>query len=217
MILISLIMAIDLALRLPGSDPWSDTGVERGVLTELNRARTSPDVFAQSLREERAYYRGNLLVRPGAGVAFQTKEGVAPVDEAIVFVSHAKAEAPLSPALILAAAATDHQTDQRASGLIGHVGRDGSLPGDRVRRRGGNIYVGEVITYGTSDPAGIVRQLIVDDGVADREHRQLLFDPGLRYAGVSCGPHPLYRYMCVVTLGRTPDGQPLRDRQRGRS
>ena len=38
----------------------------------------------------------------------------------------------------------------------------------------------------------------------------VLFDGSLRYAGVSCGNHPVYRYMCVVTVGRTKDGQPLR-------
>lgn len=210
MIILSLIMAVDLASRPSGAVSWPDVGVERAVLSELNRARTGPGAFARSLRDQRGWYRGNLLVRPGADAAFLTQEGVAPVDEAIAFVDGEAAEVPLSPAPVLAAAAADHQLDQHQSGLTGHAGRDGSTPGDRVRRRGGDIYVGEVIAYGATDPADIVRQLIVDDGVADRGHRRLLFDPSLRYAGVSCGAHPVYRYMCVVTLGRTADGQPTR-------
>ena len=210
MIVLPIIMAINFALRLP-SDVAGPVGtVESAVLSELNRARTNPDIFVRSLREQRGCYRGNLLVQPGADAPFETQEGVVPVDEAIAFVSSEAAEAPLLSAPVLAAAAADHQADQQGSGLIGHAGQDGSSPSDRVRRHGGDVYVGEVIAYGASDPAEIVRQLIVDDGVADRGHRRLLYDPTLRYAGVSCGAHPVYRYMCVVTLSRTPDGQPTR-------
>jgi len=49
--------------------------------------------------------------------------------------------------------------------------------------------------------------LIVDDGVADRGHRTLVYSPELRYAGVSCGPHPIYRTVCVIDLGITADGR----------
>jgi len=206
MFVMPLIMAANLMVRLPDSS----ASVEYAVLAELNRARTNPASFARSLREQRPFYRGKLFSRPGAAV-YLTEEGVAPVDEAITFVSGATVELPLLPASVLTAAAVDHQVEQRDTGTVGHVGPDGSTPSERVRRRGGNVYVGEVIAYGSTDPADIVRQLVVDDGVADRGHRRLLFDPALRYAGVSCGSHPVYRYMCVVTLGRTPDGQPARN------
>lgn len=208
--MLSVVMAIDLRLRPPAGTPPQALSVESAVLSELNRARTDPAAFVRSLRDQRSRYNGNLLMPPGAEAAFLTQEGVAPVDEAIAFVAHNTAEAPLRPAPVLAAAAADHQAEQQSSGLVGHAGRDGAMPSDRVRRHGGGAYVGEVIAYGASDPAEIVRQLIVDDGVADRGHRRLLYDASLRYAGVSCGAHPVYRYMCVVTLGRTPDGQPLR-------
>ena len=185
-----------------------DLAVSRAVLAELNRARTAPAAFAASLAGQRSFYQGTLLVRPGQET-FETTEGVAPVDEAIAFARAEAAATPLLPAPVLAAAAADHQAEQRLTGDVGHVGPDGSSPADRVRRRGGDGYVGELITYGTTDPADIVRQLAVDDGVADRGHRQLMYDRSLRYAGVACGPHPVYRYMCVVTVGRTPDGQPV--------
>lgn len=213
MIAIALIMAANLGLRWP-DEARRRLDTERAVLVELNRARTSPAALAAALRTERAYYRGNLLVRPGAEAAILTEEGIAPVNEAIAFVEGETAQAPLVPAAVLAAAAADHQNDQGSSGLVGHTGGDGSMPADRVRHHGGGAYVGEVIAYGSDDPAGIVRQLIVDDGVSDRGHRHLLYDASLRYAGVSCGTHPVYRYMCVVTLGRTPDGRPLHERGR---
>ena len=223
------VIAVDFALRVPGamstplpslpSTPSLSAAsaiglsapptIESAVLAELNRARTDPAAFARSLREVRGYYHGNLLARPGVGTTYLTQEGVAPVDEAIAFVDGEAAQAPLSSATVLTAAAIDHQAEQRADGTVGHAGHDGSTPAERVRRHGGNVYVGEVIAYGSNDPTDIVRQLIVDDGVADRGHRRLLYDASLRYAGVSCGDHPVYRYMCVVTVGRTPDGQPI--------
>lgn len=211
MVILGIIMAADLVSGRSLTAAAPVVAIEEAVLAELNRARTSPASLAGALRDDRGWYQGNLLMRPGAAEAILTEEGVAPVDEAIAFVGRKAAEAPLAAAPILAAAAADHQADQRGSGLVGHVGGDGSLPADRVRQHGGGGYVGEVIAYGASDPAAIVRQFVVDDGVADRGHRRLLYDPSLRYAGVSCGAHPVYRYMCVVTLGRTPDGQSVRD------
>lgn len=218
MIVMPLVLALDLALRLPGTMPVvtpapvpvSTPSIEQAVLAELNRARTDPAGFAQTLRTVRTYYRGTLLARPGASAIYLTQEGVVPVDEAIAFVDRETASAPLSPTPVLTAAAVDHQAEQHSDGSVGHAGRGGSTPAERVRKRGGSIYVGELIAYGSADPADIVRQLVVDDGVADRSHRRLLFDASLRYAGVSCGNHPVYHYMCVLTVGRTPDGRPVR-------
>jgi len=51
-----------------------------------------------------------------------------------------------------------------------------------------------------------MRQLIVDDGVADRGHREIVYSAELRFAGAACGPHPVYGTMCVIDLGVTPDG-----------
>jgi hypothetical protein len=56
-----------------------------------------------------------------------------------------------------------------------------------------------------------MRQLIVDDGVADRGHRSIVFSGELRYAGAACGPHPVYRTMCVIDLGVMPDGRDPQD------
>jgi len=208
--LLPLVLAFDVTLAALGAAPRppAPAAIEGAVLAELNRARADPSGFARSLRDWRGLYRGTLIVRPGR-VAYRTSEGVVPVDEAIAFVEHRREGSRLVPAPVLAAAAADHQAEQRATGDVGHGGIDGSSPADRVRRRGGDRWVGEVIAYGADDPADIVRQLVVDDGVDDRGHRRLLFDPSLRYAGVSCGVHPVYRYMCVITVGRTSDGRPI--------
>ena len=181
--------------------------IEDGVLAELNRLRADPAAYAESLRSFRTLFRGDLVVTPGPGPDIETEEGVAPVDEAIEALADHAARAPLHPGGTLAAAAGDHAAEQGAHGTVGHEGLDGAAPGDRVRRVGGGEYVGEVIAYGSDSAADVVRQFVVDDGVPDRGHRHLILSPDVRFAGVSCGPHPVYRSMCVVKLSRTPDGR----------
>lgn len=205
--LLPLVIAMDVALASLASSPAAAT--EAAVLAELNRARADPAAFVQSLRDWRSYYRGRLVVRPTSSVAFRTTEGVQPVDEAIRFVQSRDRSEPLEPAPMLTRAAAEHRSEQGADGSIGHIGQSGSTPAQRLERQGGDRYVGEVIAYGTRDPLDVIRQLVVDDGVRDRSHRRLLFDRSLRYAGVACGAHPTLGHMCVITVGRSPDGLPL--------
>lgn len=183
--------------------------LESEVLAEINFARQHPQEYAEDLREYRRYFEGRLLYLPGDENGIMTNEGTRAVDEAIAFL---KRQAPL-PALghgeVLALAADDHVAAQGPLGGLGHSSRAGNSPGERVRRRGGDIYVGEGISYGYSSAAEVVRQLIVDDGVPGRGHRALLFDKGFRYAGVGCGGHRQYRYMCVVDMSSTSDGNPV--------
>ncbi|WP_445193100.1 CAP domain-containing protein [Sphingomonas sp. Tas61C01] len=169
--------------------------------------RADPAAYAEHLRDYRRYYKGNIVAAPGMKVRYLTEEGVAPVDEAVDYLERQGRRRPLAPAELLRAAAIDHCAEQAADGTLGHAGADGSDPGARVRRRGGGIYVGEVITYGSDNAADVVRQLIVDDGVADRGHRKLVFADDIDFAGVSCGPHPAFGTMCVVDVARTVDGR----------
>jgi uncharacterized protein YkwD len=149
-----------------------------------------------------------VLYLPGDPNGIYTREGVSAVDEAIDFLERQRPLPPLSRGDLLALAAQDHADDQGAAGATGHRSGDGAGPGDRVRRRGGDIYVGESISYGHADATAVVRQLVVDDGVPGRGHRTLLFKNDFRFAGVGCGEHSRYGYMCVVDLAATVNGKP---------
>lgn len=185
----------------------AQTAYEGQVLAVLNAVRADPAGFAEKLRTFRGYFHGTSYVVPGRMERNITEEGVGAVDEAIAFLARQRTLRPMSPADTLADAAADHVAEQGGVGSVGHGGEDGSSPGDRVRRHGGGDYVAEVIEYGASDPVDAVRQLIVDDGVPDRGHRSILFDPSLRFAGVSCGQHRAYRTMCVIDFGVERDGR----------
>ncbi|MDO6416862.1 CAP domain-containing protein [Sphingomonas sp. BIUV-7] len=187
--------------------PADHRGMEQAVLAALNAARTDPATYTGGLKTYRGFFKANIVVMPGNPVDYETVEGTAPVDEAIAYLASQTMLAPLQPADILAAAAADHVAEQSISGRTGHYSADGSAPSDRVVKRGGGPLVAEVIAYGAVDAADVIRQLIVDDGVPDRGHRNMLFAGHLRYAGVACGPHPEFKMMCVIDMADTPDGQ----------
>lgn len=198
--------AVVLASILVALDPVAaDTPFERQVLAALNAARVDPAAYAGGLKLYRNYFHANLLRYPGESADIETEEGVRVVDETIAFLARQAPLAPVESAPLFAASARDLVIDQ-AQGGTGHEGSDGSSPADRVRRHGGGDFVAEVIAYGPVDPADVVRQLIIDDGVADRGHRGIIYSPELRFAGVACGPHPEYRTVCVIDLGVTADG-----------
>jgi uncharacterized protein YkwD len=86
---------------------------------------------------------------------------------------------------------------QGPRGDVGH-GPHGSL-GRRMESHG--VWAGltaESISYGQATPRDVVRQLVVDAGVRDRGHRKDIFGPAYQDAGVACGRHARWRFMCVI-------------------
>jgi uncharacterized protein YkwD len=177
------------------------------IIAELNFARTRPQAYADTLRRHRASYRGLFVDDPEEPASHTSREGAAAVDEAIAFLDSQPPLPPLASAPVLALAAADHAEAQRRRGDIGHISANGDNPGQRVVRRGGGPYVSETIAYGFAVPVAVVRQLIIDDGVADRGHRAVIFDARLHHAGVGCGGHPVYTAMCVIDFSPSPDGR----------
>jgi uncharacterized protein YkwD len=185
----------------------AQTPFERQVLEILNQARTNPTSYAETLKRYKTYFHDKIVSLPGQPADIETEEGIAVVEETINFLNRQTPLAPVATAPLLEGASADHVHDQSTSGETGHEGSDGSSPAQRVKRRGGGSYVAEVIAYGPVDAADAVRQLIVDDGVEDRGHRQIIFSPELRFAGVSCGKHPEFSTMCVIDMSVTADAR----------
>jgi hypothetical protein len=194
-----------LQLMMLAAPVAAQTPFERQVLDALNQARTDPAGYAEALKRYRGYFHEKVVSLPDQKEDVETEEGVAGVDDAIAFLGRQPVLVPVQPVPLLEASAADLVRDQAASGDTGHESEDGSSPADRVRSHGGGTFVAEVIAYGPVDAVDAIRQLIVDDGVADRGHREILYAPELRYAGVSCGAHPEFRTMCVIDLAVTPD------------
>ena len=184
------------ASEVPDSAAWSR--LAREIHAETNLARRDPAAYASHLEGMLGRFEGTLLGRPGRP-HLRTQEGAAAVHEAIDALRARRPVAPLRWSKGLAGAAADHVGDQGPVGGLEHVGTDGSDPSRRALRRGRWVTgVAENIAYGENPARQVVIQLLIDDGVPDRAHRDNLLDPRWGAEGVACGPHRVYRQICVM-------------------
>ncbi|MFO0749321.1 MAG: CAP domain-containing protein [Myxococcota bacterium] len=185
--------------------------LERAVLDEMNLFRKDPRAYVAKLEAVRDAMRGNLIMREGE-TPIATQEGVSAVNEAIAVLSRASRRLPrFAHSNGLADAAREHADDLAQSGALGHDGTDGSSPDQRVSRHGRWVnMVAENIAFGPTTAEDIVVGLIIDDGVADRGHRDILLEGQLFFAGVACGPHPSYGTTCVIDYATGLETGPMR-------
>jgi uncharacterized protein YkwD len=155
-----------------------------GVLAEINAVREHPGDYAERLRD------GPMTPA---------------TREAIAYLERRDPAQPLRFEPGLGASAARHAADLGEHGAFEHTGSDGSSAGERMHRQG--VYAGllaEEMSAGEGEAADVVRQLIVDEDVPGRAHRNDLLDPFLRLAGVGCAPHPTYGVICVIDLASAP-------------
>jgi hypothetical protein len=103
----------------------------------------------------------------------------------------------------LSQACYDHIRDQGPQGGNGHIGSNGSGPSDRIYKYVTTSMTGENIAYSDyNNGEEVILQLIIDDGVPSRGHRNNIFESGFTHMGVSCGCHTLYKEMCCIAYGK---------------
>jgi uncharacterized protein YkwD len=170
----------------------------REVAAETNLLRRDPSSYIPYLDALLPRFDGFVLERPGRPF-LRTEEGAPAVQEAIEALRAARPEDPLLWSAGLARAASDHVRDQGPVGGTEHRGTDGSDPARRTERYGRwRVAVAENIAYGENPAREVVLQLLIDDGVPNRGHREALLDPDWGVSGVACGRHRDYGQMCVM-------------------
>ena len=173
---------------------------EKQLLDEINYARANPQEYLKALELFRRNYRGNEIHYP-EGDVLVTNEGVAAIDEAIAFVRKLKPLPPLDLRSGMVKAAKAHVNDLVSSGKSGHRGSDGSQPGERLDRFGRwDEAYGENIVYESRTPRYDVIGMIIDDGTANRGHRENLFAEDFRVIGIAAGKPPTGPTLGVVTF-----------------
>lgn len=163
------------------------SALEKGIVDEVNRARTNPSAYADYIERVRDSLR--------------TTEGPSVITETIQFLRSQVPLAPLELSQGMTMAARDHANDRGPQGLMGHQGSDGSTVSDRLDRYGSwQIGAAENISYGKKTARDVVLQLLIDDNVASRGHRTNIFNPQHRFIGIDSGPHGQWGTMAVMKL-----------------
>jgi uncharacterized protein YkwD len=184
--------------KKPSPDSLSES--EHALLDEINQARANPQLYASYLENMKPLFSGKQYTAQGRNVALITEEGWAAVEDAIKFLRAAKPCGPLNPSRGLSLAAQTHVKEQSGTGMTGHQGSSGMIE-DRVRPFGkwqGDI--GENITYGNDSARERLLTWLIDDGVPTRGHRIRVLSSTYKVAGISCGAHPEFGGVCVLTL-----------------
>lgn len=191
-------ISILLLLIIPSAHAATEDLAQQ-VLAETNIARSDPHRYAEYIRELRGRFVGKVYSLPGSMTMVATTEGVAALDEAIAFLSKQRVLPPMSWSSGLARAAAELVREQAGSGATGHDGGKSGSIRQRIERQGKwRIGIAENIGYGPDTARMMVMELIIDDGVKNRGHRKNIYDPSFTTAGVACGPHPVFRNMCVM-------------------
>ncbi|MDR1047588.1 MAG: hypothetical protein LBL64_07420 [Treponema sp.] len=176
--------------------------LEKDIILEMNKVRSDPAKYAELYIQSRLqYYNGNLYQMPGQ-IAIQTNEGKKAVEGCVNALSKMRSVELLLPEKGLFMAARDHAVDQGKTGKTGHDGSDKSTPSSRTARYGKGSYIGENIAYGSNTGREVVVDLLIDDGVPSRGHRQNIMKRDYNQTGTATGPHPQYGSLCVINYAR---------------
>src|SRR5688572_18659294 len=176
------------------------TESERDLINEINQARANPLLYATYLEKLKPQFSGKTYT-PAGKDPLTTEEGWNAVDEAIRFLKALKPLPPLLASNGLSLAALTHVKDQGSSGGTGHRSGNSNMIEDRVKPYGQwSGAIGENISYGNDSARERLMTWLIDDGFPSRGHRRRLLGTEFQVAGISCGSHPQYNAMCVLTL-----------------
>ena len=97
-----------------------------------------------------------------------------------------------------------HADDTGQHGIFGHVGSDGSIIDDRILKFvEDSEWIGENCNYNSfNHPSESVIDLVIDDGVPDRNHRDNIFNPVFNSLGVGIAKHKVYDLWVVIDYGK---------------
>ena len=171
--------------------------IKSEVISESNRIRTNPKAYIPILEEYLQNFDGNLLKFPGKNELLETEEGPRAYKEAIEFLKNQK------PINII-------EFDEEASKVAEEYAKflsnskeeqieDETQIEQRVEKYIDYDYaISESIDFGGSSGVEVIVNLLVDDGVKDRIHRENLFSNKFEYYGVAVFEHKEYDFCTVI-------------------
>jgi len=182
--------------NLPGADV---SEVDKQIFAMHNNLRENPKSLVHDLQEMMNSFDGLLLKREGK-VTLRTKEGEHAVKEAIEYLNKLSPIPPLKWVEHISKACADHVNDIGSKGLIQHDSSDGKTGVKERLRKFGNVVscYGENLSFHCDDAKEVMMQLIVDDGVPNRGHRENIFNVEFHCMGSYSGDHKDFNSMSVI-------------------
>lgn len=192
-----------------GGAAWHNNE-EQQLSAEVERLRLRPEEYVEELVARRNNIIGSSLW--GRDGAARLVEGPGVVDEAIQAVkayaaslrdgSRKSPPLPVALSTALGFAAQDLAGDVGPKGLLAQRGTDDSSVVERVERYAnwapGRLY--EIAVFGSRYPTDVICQILLNDGVPSRVHRNLLLDGSLTTLGVCIAPHLTMAAVTVLVL-----------------
>ena len=171
--------------------------IKREVIIESNRIRTNPKAYIPILEEYLNNFDGNLLTLPDKHEILETEEGPKAYKEAIEFLKNQK---PIN------AIEFDEEASKAAqdySKFLSNSKEDQVENENQIEQRvekylDYDYSISENIDFGGSSGVEVIVNLLVDDGVKNRTHRDNLFSDKFEYYGVAVFEHPEYDYCTVI-------------------
>jgi uncharacterized protein YkwD len=194
--------AYRLSLNAGVKDASFLTDMENELMVHLNDVRTSPERYADHLRDLKE--RPGWPARPEDRAQTQKEQATAGLDDTILSLQNRDPPTPFRVSKGLSLAARDLVQDHGPKGLTGHRGSDGTSPFDRTDRYGrweGKAV--EILSYGYKEAEALVAAILTDKSPTGKEDRNSLFNKDYLIAGVSCGTHKTYGTMCAIIFAQT--------------
>ena len=160
---------------------------ELEIIKEVNTARANPAEYIGYLEEIKKFMKGKIRYIP-PDIQLLTSEGIESVDDAIVELKKLSPAAPYKTSELISKAARKHLADLIENPKLGHFGKDGSDPMDRINRE--NVFpkqAAENILRDTDSAREIILRTIIDDGVKTRSHRKNIFSEKFNTIGIAYG------------------------------
>ena len=181
--------------------------LEKEIFQLHNELRLNPQSFIPKLKESLNHFREKIYHKPGED-PIQTYEGPQAIEEAIEFLKSQKSVGKLEYDKNISLACKDHVQDIGSKGMTTHEGSDGKNISDRIEKYcEWDGATAENLDFVFKKAENIILNLLIDDGVKERNQRNNLFYPEFKYIGVGVGPHKDYG-ICAV-IGYAMDVRPL--------
>lgn len=181
----------------------TDTAFLQEICDELNFARTKPSQYAAEVLEKHlaSFESDGLTYKDASGNRIKTNEGKNAVQEAIDELKNKSAIDTLTLDAGLSKASDLLASHQSNTGTIGHNGPNRMDTKQRIEKFGKwTVTIGENCAYGPKTAREIVAQLIVDDGVSNRGHRENIYNAKFNIVGIAYyeGGKAPYGSVCVM-------------------